>query len=331
MSIEKLFETINKEINESQWSDIKEIIAPFVRDRLPKKAKKANKKIELSKAINDVIFNLAGSIHEADLSQSDVKQYIEDYKTDRILQLPLRHGINIFNHIDSKYISFAKSLYNRRPFGLGTPNAACGEGELMLLFLSPKVALLKKKGEGDLILDGKKVELKGLNPRLYGKISGNELGKRMEVIGKKFGVTPNDAKGNRKSYEPWDPAKKKSDHWQLEFNKLGRARSIEFVFESMNAAEIHISKENITKCFSGEKLNVAVLDSEIIKELFREEATSAKWDEMIFVGNNEIVNIISRDPADFNRKVDNGDIKAMKTFFRMFLPNKIAWYLSFSK
>ena len=42
-------------------------------------------------------------------------------------------------------------MFELRPMGMGTPNAAVGEGEFMALFCSPKVQIAKKKDMGDLI------------------------------------------------------------------------------------------------------------------------------------------------------------------------------------
>jgi hypothetical protein len=70
---------------------------------------------------------------------------------------------NLFDYVDSQYQDFARRLLLKKAGG-GTPNAAMGKGELLLLTLSPNTS---KPVSGDIEYKGRTIEI---------KVNGGKLG-----------------------------------------------------------------------------------------------------------------------------------------------------------
>jgi hypothetical protein len=296
-------------------SSIKEKLKPFISKRL--------KKTE-GKAVNDVIRQM---YHLFALHDIDVTEFIKDFDANRIFDASvLLTGGDLFSKVTEEYRDLATELYNVRSAGLGTPNAASGEGELMALMLSPDVSVSKKQNAGDLIVQGKYVELKGWAPRVFGNVSGTALNILGQKLCVKYGITPNSATKKRIAVEPWDTGKKNT-HWKEQFQILGKNKAIQFLIELMNGTGATFSESSMARCFSGNIFSPAQLQKEIIKALFA--ANEKKWDFLTVIVDGK-VEAVSNSNTDFEKAVDTGKIIPSGNFFRMFQPSTVGWYYRFA-
>ena len=138
---------------------------------------------------DSILDSLIAAIVRSGTSFEDLVLCIDDVKNNKIINLDLfKYGGNIDNYINPKWLKLAKALWRQRSVGLGTPNAASGEGELMFIFLSPKITKPKR---GDLLINGENIEIKGEGVRVNGKISGKVFRALTLDICKKYNLTPN--------------------------------------------------------------------------------------------------------------------------------------------
>ena len=87
-----------------------------------------------------ILDSLIGAIIRSNTSFEDVKNFISDINNDIVFDTRFFNlGGNVFDFINSKWINISKALWRQRTVGLGTPNAASGEGELMFIFISPEI------------------------------------------------------------------------------------------------------------------------------------------------------------------------------------------------
>jgi hypothetical protein len=95
-------------------------------------AKKISKDLKAEKSILQCIL---GIILDLNIPNTLIINWIEDAKNDKIFKtLDFINGGNWQENVINKdYLPFMCELFGCRPVGLGTPNAACGEGELMLI------------------------------------------------------------------------------------------------------------------------------------------------------------------------------------------------------
>ena len=142
------------------------------------------------KALDDIVFNIAGCLIEAEVS---VKTYITAYKNDSIFNAVALYTNNaiLSDFFAEEFKYLGSLLYSRRCVGIGTPNAACGEGELMAIACSPSVRVAKKKNEGDLYVNGNAIELKGSSIRVYSDATGKQLHEAGLKLAKQFGFENN--------------------------------------------------------------------------------------------------------------------------------------------
>jgi len=156
------------------------------------------KKNAFEKKKESILDSLLISVIRANLSIEDIKECIKEVNENKIVNVEFfDNGGNLFkDYIKPKWVTFAKELFRQRSGGLGTPNSASGEGELMFLFLSNKI---KKPTKGDLLINGEIVELKGEKDiRVFAEIRGNDFRKKTLEICKKFNLNPNKAKISKK-------------------------------------------------------------------------------------------------------------------------------------
>jgi len=117
---------------------------------------------------------LITAIIRSNTSIEELESCIIDVNNNNVINLDVFvNGGNIEKYINPKWLNLSKALWRQR----STPNAASGEGELMFIFLSPKI---KKPTRGDLSINGQIVELKGEGVRVNGKVSGKKL--RIETL-----------------------------------------------------------------------------------------------------------------------------------------------------
>jgi hypothetical protein len=180
-----------------------------------------------------IIDSIAISLINSGISTKTMEELIKDINSNNVLKTDiLKYGGDLFSstYLNQKYVKIAKELFSQRSVGIGTPNAASGEGELMFLFLCG--TKVKKPTSGDLEIDGKIFELKGDAPRISGGISGNYFRRKTLEVARKYNLDTNVSSGKKhvdaveieKSSQKW--------HYDTAFALLpDRQTKIDFVNE----------------------------------------------------------------------------------------------------
>jgi hypothetical protein len=283
------------------------------------------------KALEDIIFNVSGCISRTNIS---VKEYIADFQSDKIFNPDclLLDNVEMFKYFNKKYIELAAHLFARRSTGLGTPTAACGEGELMAIVCSPRVKISKKKNEGDLKVDNKTIELKGDGVRVFSTKSGNSFYKEMMALSKLYNFIPNEVNKGRTAFEPWKDGKT-GEMWSAQFKQSGPKIAKEFLIKLMNATGSEFSAASIDNCFKNGIFSSHQLRCEIIKSFFRN--TTKEWDAFTCIKDG-IIRSVSPDATSFDALVDAGVIipgsnekDTVGNYFRIFNNNDLGWYFRF--
>ena len=206
---------------------------------------RSNAEHKKKKAILD---SLLMSIINVGLTSQEVKDCIKDVERDRVVDLDFfKKGGNLFEHyIKAKWAAFAKELFTQRSIGLGTPNAASGEGELMFLFLSKNI---KKPTRGDLKVAGEIIELKGEKfVRVMGEIRGSDFRKRTLEVCKEFKLTPNKAHITNLDAVEIEKSQHLA-HWKNELSKLSLQRQKEFIGRWFNCLNEENHNNSVVRIF----------------------------------------------------------------------------------
>ncbi len=276
------------------------------------------------KAVRDMSRAIAGALAE---SEVDIHTYQNDYKDNKIFDascLLINHA-KIFDFVKDGYLEFCKVMFALRPIGMGTPNAAVGEGEFMALFCSPDVQIAKKKDTGDLIVNGKSVELKGSGIRIFGDVTGIELQQHANKISKKYGISPNESSKDRTAFEPWykNQGGKKVAHWKNQFSRLGVDKSCDYLNELCSFFMTCTSGEFLY-CFSDGVFDVLAMERFILKKLFA--SMPKKWNVFTQIDNG-VIKCLTADSNAFNEMVESATIKVTANYFRSFQNEKIGLYV----
>jgi len=283
-----------------------------------------NAECKKKKAILD---SLVIAVINTGLSLQEVRECIRDVEDDKIINVDFfQKGGNLFeDFINPKWRAFAKELFTQRSVGLGTPNAASGEGELMFLFLSNKI---KKPTRGDLEVNGEIIELKGeRDVRVMGEIRGKEFRRKTLEVCKKFNLTPNRA--NRTNLEAVEIEKYQHlSHWKKELSKLSLQKQKEFINEWLTCIDGKEHSDSVERIFKQGSFDYDILVKEIIKILYSFMVGGGNFDKFIILGDGTNSKIISNDIEDFNKKVDNGEIIPVADYFRINQNYNIGWYIS---
>lgn len=271
---------------------------------------------------DSILDSLIAAIIRSDTPFEDVISCIDDVKEDKVLDLEFfEKGGNINNYINEKWLNFAMALWRQRSVGLGTPNAASGEGELMFIFLSPKII---KPTRGDLQIDNEIIEIKGESVRISGKISGKDFRNKTLLVCEKYGLVPNIA--NRTNLESVEIEKQQHEiHWMYELNKLSIDDRISFVsnyFKCIDGNDFDASF-----LFKNGLLNFNELRNSIVKILYRSMVNDRSFDKFIVLGNGTNAKILSNDLMKFNDSIDNGIIEVKSDYFRINQDVNIGWYI----
>ena len=283
-----------------------------------------NAEYKKKKAILD---SLLISVFNADLTLQEVKDCIKDVEKDRVVNIDFfKRGGNLFEHyIKPKWATFAKELFTQRSIGLGTPNAASGEGELMFLFLSKNI---KKPTRGDLSIAGEIIELKGeKSVRVMGEIRGSDFRKRTLEVCKEFKLTPNKAHITNLNAVEIEKSQHLA-HWKNELSKLSLQRQKEFIGRWLNCLNEENHNDSVTRIFKKGSFDHDIFIREIIKILYAIMVRSGNFDKFIILGDGPNSKIISRDVRDFDKKVDDGEIVPISDYFRVNQNYNIGWYIS---
>jgi hypothetical protein len=269
-----------------------------------------------------ILDSLVAAIIRSETTFEDVVLCIEDIKSDKVLNLDFfNNGGNVDNYINPKWLNFAKSLWRQRSVGLGTPNSASGEGELMFIFLSPKII---KPNRGDLLINGENIEIKGEDVRVNGKVSGVNFRIKTLSVCEKFGLTPNFA--NRTNLKAVEIEKSNHEyHWKLEMEKLKISDRINFISEYLKCIDGHGT--DCSFLFNDGYLNFTQFRKLIVKILYKSMVMDRSFDKLVILGDGTNAKILGSDLSKFNEYIDNGSIEIRSDYFRINQDANIGWYI----
>jgi hypothetical protein len=274
------------------------------------------------KKVDALIDSLMISFIRCEMSLDSVKELLLDIREDNVFDLDFfKKGGNVWSYIKPNWVKIAKRIWRQRSVGLGTPNSASGEGELMFLFLSPKI---KKPAKGDLLVGGIIVELKGQNIRIDGNIIGKIFRTSTLEVCLKYNLTPNISnKSNLKSVE----IEKKSheNHWMNELRKLNILEQKNFILDYLRCIDPEFN--DIDWVFKPE-FSFIELKNSIVKILYKVMSLERKFNTFIILDDGNNAKIFSDNIEHFNENVDNGNIKIGKDYFRINQNANIGWYIS---
>jgi len=282
----------------------------------------------LQKKKDTIINELIAPIVRSGLSLQDINDCIEDVMEDKVLDLTFfEKGGNLFNdYVNEKWIDFAKNLFKQRSIGLGTPNEASGEGELMFLFLSRYTT---KPTKGDIKIDDEIIELKGEQVRVFGDIRGQDFRIKTLKIAKKFGLMPN--KANKTNLDAVEVEKSQHlSHWNIELSKLSIDKQKEFIEEWLECLDNKKHKEPIKNIFLGGDFSHNNFIKEIIKILYADTLERNKFNKFVYLGDGTNSVILSDNLKEFNKLVDEEKIVYDANYFRINQSQPVGLYIKFS-
>jgi len=284
------------------------------------------------KALNSVWMNVLGVISALELTDEFVLEFITDAKEDKIFKsLNFLNGGNWVDEIkNSKYKTFLQTLFETCPKGIGTPNATCGEGELMLILSSPKI---KRPTKNDIqIENGVSFNLKNDTPRVFAEIEGKKLNKAMMEEIKKIGLNPVEKNG-KKSVQLVN-SNAVINHWNTQFLNLKKEQVSNLLFtflinlfpnQKINESEIN---NIVFNCLDGTQLVWEKWMEELIMFIFK--YGNDKSENLISMKVNGDVKVIPPNSEDFNKMIRNKVIKFDSGYFRMFQATKVGIYIKFN-
>ncbi len=240
--------------------------------------------------------------------------------------------ISLWDYIHPKVVDFAKNLFIQTPKGLGTPNAASGEGELMFILLHPNIT---KPTKGDLSVainsENHIFELKASLPRVTTAVRGFTFCSNSLEIAKKYGIKPNNPNTQNASAAVEIEKKAHYDYYKSQLNSLSQEVRENFIWEWLEATGgiFPIEKKNriLSEIFKNGSFNQNALQVEIVKGFFAYMCENDNFYSMILLGDGSNVKIIPRDPRIFNKMVDTGVIRINNDYFRIAQPNTLGWYI----
>ena len=271
-----------------------------------------------------ILDSLIISVLRAEITLEQVKECIEDVNRDLVINIEFfKKGGNIKDYINPKWFKFAMSLWRQRSVGLGTPNAASGEGELMFLFLSKSIS---KPTRGDLEINNSIIELKGEGVRVIGDITGKDFRRKTLSILPKYNLEPN--KANRTDLDAVEIEKiQQFSHWRRELSKLTIIDQKKFILDWLKCLDNNNHDDIIDKIFPNNNFNHTSLIKELVKILYASMVDRGNFDTFILLGDGSDSKVLSRDKGDFNKKVDEGQIILESDYFRINQSMNIGWYI----
>ena len=280
------------------------------------------KKTHEKKKIDNVLESIIISILSTKTPPKDVNDFIVDIKHDNVLDLSLFDvGGNISDFLNPKWYELCMSLWKKTPKGLGTPNAAVGEGELMFVFISPHISKPKK---GDLLVKNKIIELKGEDVRIMGDITGKEFRNKTLLLCDKYQLEPNKS---IKNLLPSVELEKKChwDHWVVEMSKLDIHSRTNFINDYLKCVD--------SKCDWFDEDNVRnitfeTLRNEVVKILFSSTTRKNEFDKLVILGNGTNIKVIPNSQGIFNQLIQDDKIIVGNDYFRINQNTNIGWYIS---
>jgi hypothetical protein len=283
------------------------------------------------KALNSVWINVLGVISYLELTDEFVLEYLEDAKKDNIFKsLDFLNGGNWIDEVKKpKYIKFLQTLFETCPKGIGTPNAACGEGELMLILSSPRIT---KPTKNDIKIDNKITKnIKDDKPRIYAEIEGVEFNKKLMQVIDKIGLKPVIGKGLSKSVQLINPNYVKK-HWNPQFLSLNKIEIIDFLtcfllylFPDENISKTEIN-DIVLKSLDGNQIVWDIWIEELIIFIFK--YGKDKSENLVSMRVDGSVKVIPSNLTEFNTLVRKKEITFHENFFRLFQKIKVAIYIN---
>lgn len=209
---------------------------------------------------------------------------------------------NIFNFIDKDFRAFAKRIFLKKAGG-GTPNAAMGKAELLLLLFSDKT---NKPAKGDIYYDGRQIEIK-TNGGKIGLGQGQVINKEVVDYCKRNKInlpiaSRGKAANGKRQFNPANPADRKF---------VGRALS-----KVLAAWWKAVSGESI------QRPSWSKVRKEFLKRVARQELPSRNMELLVF-DNSGNFRFFKR-PSDIVRYYDNNNVRFE---CRGYQKNPIAIYL----
>lgn len=281
------------------------------------------KKDANKKKVDSLMDSLMISFIRSGMSLDSVKELLLDIKNDNVFDIEFfKKGGNVWSYINPKWLKISKLIWRQRSVGLGTPNSASGEGELMFIFLSPRI---KKPTKGDLLIDDKIIgEIKGENVRIDGNVTGKNFRLLTVEVCSKYNLTPNIS--NRTSLVSVEIEKKShEEHWIGELKKLDIVGQKNFIRDYLRCIDHNFN--DIDWVFKPD-FSFIELRKTIVKILYKVMFLERKFNTFIILGDGTNAKIFSDNIEHFNENVDNESIKIDSDYFRINQNVNIGWYIS---
>lgn len=295
--------------------ELEQILLPHCINMTILKTHAADKK---KKSILDSIIM---ALIRADLSIEELSLCIEEIKEDKVFDISFfKKGGNVYDYINKKWHRFAKELWSQRSVGLGSPNAASGEGELMCLFLSPKIL---KPVKGDLMIDGEIIEVKGEKIRINASVTGKEFLKKTLKLCREYDLQPN--KSFKNNFDAVELEKYQHfNHWKKQLARLNIEKQQEFIKKWLYCLD---DKEHeVSNIFKKGKFSYKELVKEIVISMYRDMLEKENFKRFLILGNGSNVKVLGT-LKDFKRKIERYTVKIKSDYVRLNQNAVIAWYV----
>lgn len=282
------------------------------------------KKNSTKKKKDSILDSLVAAIVRSGIKYEEVLECIDDVSRGCVIDLNFfKEGGNVEDYINDRWLVFAKHLWRQRSVGLGTPNAASGEGELMFAFLSGDI---NKPVKGDLCINGENIEIKGENVRVMGKVSGKEFRRRTLKMCNSYGLNPNISLKTHLAAVEMEKIHHEQ-YWRNEISKLDLEGRIKFVSDYFSCMDDD-SGIDFSILFNDGELDFGRFRKMIVKVLYRLMVKDRCFDKFIILGDGSNVKIISNDLEKFDSQIDNGNIVILSDYFRINQDSNLGWYIS---
>jgi len=283
------------------------------------------------KAFKSIYRLVLGTIIDLKIPQEIVLDYIECSRKDKVFSsLDFLEGGNWVSNVNNKnHVKLMKGLFECRPIGLGTPNAASGEGELMLLLSSVQITKPKKN---DIQINNCNKNLKNENPRIFADIRGVDLNKIMMKECEDLNLIPNKDKQGKLSVQLFNKSFI-DKHWNPQFKNITEEQLNLFIktFLVSLFPNKKIENDEITNL-----INFCIVENQLISDKWIDELIifiykycNDKFENLLTINVDGDVKVIPSDYKDFEDKVRLGVIKFDKDYFRMHQDIKVGVYIKF--
>jgi hypothetical protein len=279
---------------------------------------------------NAIMDPLVGILVRENIKKDELIEFINDVESDIVFNIDFfDKGGDVKDFINKKWLNLLMSLWRYRSVGLGTPNAASGEGEFMFIFSSKHIT---KPTKGDLLVNGKIIELKGEETRVMGKITGKMFRENSLLIVNKFGLIPNKSSVgtgmSRKVIDAAELEKKVNEkYWEEQISTLDINNQMEFINQWLSIIDNKEHYDSVSRIFYNNLFNQPILVKEIVKILYSNMCDTSTFNKFAILEDGSNVKILSNDIDDFNKKVDDGTIIINGDYFRINQDLNIGWYI----